>query len=608
MAGAIFAAAPDAFAQSSPVWTRIAGYTLNTGLAGPATGAVVSAWYALGGQRLLVETESGRVFETNDFQHWKLNTADAVPALPAKPGALDKPSAGVQIVTSGARRYSVTLNTIYGSDDGNIWINLTGLNGRSIIGEGFSALAVSPANPLDITAANRSGAWRSLDGGLSWQSLNEDLPNFAARSLAGQRTVVIADTASRDVTLASVTASKWVSEKGADPEALLRTAAAGKSGVGVSAAAQAAAVIYAGTPAGAMLVSADEGATWAQSLLPGASAVNRIWIDSANPQVALAVAGSKLFRTTNGGKYWDDVTGTLAAGDIHGVAADSAAGVVYVATGRGVFSGKLVLNAADLTPAVWSGSVSRDLPIAAAWDVRLNADGTLTVLLDGYGVFETPAPHRAQAPRVVNSADMSDRAAAPGSLISVLGANVRQARSGQNIYPVLLASDQNSQLQVPFELEPGAFQLALESDAGVWTAPLNVKQASPAIFVDADGSPMIQDAASGLVIDSGTPLRAGSTIQVLATGLGRVTPEWPTGVPAPVDSPPAVVAAVTAFLDGTPIRVTRATLAPTFVGNYVVELELPSIVNRGASELRIVVGGEESNRVKLYLEPGLSGQ
>jgi uncharacterized protein (TIGR03437 family) len=162
-------------------------------------------------------------------------------------------------------------------------------------------------------------------------------------------------------------------------------------------------------------------------------------------------------------------------------------------------------------------------------------------------------------------------------------------------------------LQVPFEVAPGTLQLAVQGDSGnVWTAPLNVKEVSPSIFVDSDGAPMIEDAASGLVIDPATPLRAGDVIAVLATGLGRVTPAWPTGVPAPVDSPPAVVAPVTAFLDGTPVRVIRATLAPTFIGNYLVELEIPSVFNRGANELRIVVNGEASNRVSLYLEAGVT--
>ena len=89
-----------------------------------------------------------------------------------------------------------------------------------------------------------------------------------------------------------------------------------------------------------------------------------------------------------------------------------------------------------------------------------------------------------------------------------IGANVKQASSGRNVYPVLLATEQSSQLQVPFEVAPGTLLLAVQRDGGLlWMAPLNVKEAAPAIFVDADGTPMIQDASSGLVIDAGTPLR-----------------------------------------------------------------------------------------------------
>jgi uncharacterized protein (TIGR03437 family) len=504
------------------------------------------------------------------------------------------------------QRYSVTRDNVYGSEDGKTWVNLTGFNGLSIVGGGFSALAVSPSNPLDITAANRFGVWRSLDGGLSWQGLNTDLPNLAARSLVGQRTLVLAD-----ATLASVTAGQWTEADGVSPDSALRTRLAANHEIVATAVAQSGSSIYAGIYAGndgvgLLKISPDEGNTWISSQITGAATVDRIWVDATNPLAALAAAGARLYRTTSGGKFWDDVTGTLSGGTIHGIAADSSAGVVYLATDSGIFSGRLSLNAADSLPAKWT-SVSSDLPIATAWDVRLNIDGTLTALLDGYGVFETPAPHRTQAPRIVNGADLSDRAAAPGSLISVIGANVKQASSGRNTYPVLLATNQSSQLQVPFEIAPGTLQLAVQGEGGMlWMAPLNVKEAAPAIFVDTDGSPMIQDSDSQLVIDAGTPLRAGARIQVLATGLGKVTPEWPTGVPAPIDSPPSVVAPVTAFLDGIPIKVTRATLAPTFVGNYLVELEIPAIVNRGANELRIVVNGEESNRVRLYLEPNLS--
>ena len=109
-------------------------------------------------------------------------------------------------------------------------------------------------------------------------------------------------------------------------------------------------------------------------------------------------------------------------------------------------------------------------------------------------------------------------------------------------------------------------------------------------------------------MDPSAAIRASSTIQLLTTGLGKVTPDWPTGLAAPFDTPPSVRGTVTAYLDGTPVEVTRATLAPGYVGYYIVELRIPAILNRGASELRLSMNGEESNRVRLYLEPELAAK
>ena len=69
-----------------------------------------------------------------------------------------------------------------------------------------------------------------------------------------------------------------------------------------------------------------------------------------------------------------------------------------------------------------------------------------------------------------------------------------------------------------------------------------------------------------------------------------------------------VAGTVTAFLDGRPTEVTRASLAPGYVGYYIVEMQIPAIVNRGASELQIVMNGAGSNSVKLSLEPNLTAQ
>ena len=78
----------------------------------------------------------------------------------------------------------------------------------------------------------------------------------------------------------------------------------------------------------------------------------------------------------------------------------------------------------------------------------------------------------------------------------------------------------------------------------------------------------------------------------------------PAGIATPLDGAPHEVAApVQVFLDGAPIQVTRAILAPGYIGFYLVEAQLPAIANFGSSQLYIEAGGQESNRVQLVIEP-----
>lgn len=581
----------QASSDSAVAWHRIGGTAIQNGLASAATGPVRSVWFAPGNRALLVRTQSNRIFETTDFAHWRLNTTDSAP-----------PSSAMTPVSRG-RVYAAARDNVYGSEDnGKSWVNLTGYNGHSILGEGFTSLAVSPANPQEIAAANQFGIWRSLDGGMSWRGLNDDLPNLPARRLLSGRLVELADS-----TVIRFEAGAWVPANAADQEAGFRESIGRRSGWQFASVATAGGLVYGGTADGRLAVSRDGGATWSEAPRATSAGIDRIWADMTRPESALAASGTRFLRTVNGGLFWDDVTGALPQAAIHGIAADRSASVVYLATDRGVFAGTLSLNDAGPAASNWK-SLGADLPAAPAWDVRLSADGKLTVALDGYGIFESVAPHRTRNVRVVNGADLSDRAAAPGSLISVLGANVREGIAGGATYPVLAASDQSSQLQVPFESSTGAMQLTIESADGRWTAPLNVKDASPAIFVDSDGAPLVLDSSTGLVIDPTNAVHAGSTVQVLATGLGKVTPDWPTGTPAPLDSPPEVRAPVSAYIDGSPARVIRATLAPGYVGYYLVELEIPAIVNQGVGELRLSVNGEESNRVRLSLDADRAAQ
>jgi uncharacterized protein (TIGR03437 family) len=156
---------------------------------------------------------------------------------------------------------------------------------------------------------------------------------------------------------------------------------------------------------------------------------------------------------------------------------------------------------------------------------------------------------------------------------------------------------------VPFEAAGPNVALSLQTSAGPVTLGLPVREVSPAIIVGRDSTPLLLDADTGLPLDARNTAHSNGRIQILATGLGKVRPEWPTGLAAPAENPPVVAADVKVYLDGTPLQVTRATLAPNYIGFYLIEAQLPLIANLGTSELHLAAGGQESNRVQIVLGP-----
>jgi uncharacterized protein (TIGR03437 family) len=184
-----------------------------------------------------------------------------------------------------------------------------------------------------------------------------------------------------------------------------------------------------------------------------------------------------------------------------------------------------------------------------------------------------------------------------------MGSNIQSARAGEWSVPVLASSDAQSQIQIPFEVTGSSMSLAMNSSAGPLTMGLPLQKVSPAVFVDPDGSPFIVNADTGLMLDAVTPARSGARLQIFATGLGRVKPDWPAGIAAPLNDPPSVLAAPHVFLNGEAIEVSKAVLAAGYIGFYIVEVQLPAIVNGGSAEIFIEAGGNKSNPVRIFLEP-----
>jgi uncharacterized protein (TIGR03437 family) len=574
-------------------------------LASPATGPVDTVWFGPDG-RLFARTHSGRTFETSDFEIWTPSANTTTPQPPMRPQVSRKPEPESQIVADVGRMYALGRNLFRSDDSGLTWNNLTGYKSQSVIGSGQHSVAVGPNDQLVV--ANDYGVWRSMDGGLSWAGLNQRLPNLPVRRILsapqGTRGMRIAVEGVGAIELQPGT-GVWtpVRDNSLALEAQVLVSLSGAVGGGtIKSFAASGGYTYAGTADGRVWVWPANADQPRLSNTGGATgSVERIFVDPNHPLVALAAVGSHVLHTINGGIFWDRLDGNLPSGAaVHGIAADEQSGAIYVATDQGVFWARTDIELAT-PPPTWI-SLNAGLQAAPATDVMLDSAGIrLYVAIDGYGVYSTAAPHRSRALRVVNAADLSTRPAAPGGLLSVIGGRVNSATDGALNYPVLAAADDGSQIQVPFEATGPNVTLALMTPGGRVQIGMPVQPVAPAIFVN-DGVPMLQDADSGLLLDSRNAAKSGARVQVFATGLGRVNPEWPAGLQAPLEGAPSVVAPVRAFLNGSPIQVTRATLAPGYVGFYVVEVQLPTLNNGGVNELYITANGVESNRVAITIE------
>ncbi len=617
----VLATSLTAWAQQAPDWRKVGGESVQASLASPVTGPMDRVWFSADGSLLYARTSAGQTFQTTDFENWV--AADAMPPAEQESSSgvrAPEPSAGVRYINASAtpyRTFALGRQLSKSDDGGRSWSNLTAFHGVSVIGTWQRDVAVSPVNSDQLVVANGFGVWRSMDGGLSWTGLNQFLPNLPVRKILSTQNGTTGTRAFVDGVGAVELppgGTVWQPVPGITLQADLalteKYSRAVQTPVTAFGQSTDGSVVYVGSADGRIWVSIDGGQSFRATPMPPGTAgkVERIIVDGgARKDLALAVLsgnGPHVLRTTNSGVFWDSLDSTSSVPSAYAVAADWTAGAVYVATEKGVF-----YSHADLelytTPntGTWQ-SLTDKLPQVRATDVRLDPAGVqLYISLDGYGLWAAVAPHRQRSVQIVNAADFSTRPAAPGSLLSVFGAHVNSAAAGGLNYPVLAAQDTQSQIQVPFEAVGPSVALALETAAGSVRVNQAVLPVSPAILVSRDGVAEIIDADTNLPIDGKNTAHSNGRIKIMATGLGRVHPDWPTGQAAPLQNAPAVAATVRAYLDGTPLQVTKAALAGGYVGFYEIEVQLPSITNAGTSELKISADGQESNKVQIVIEP-----
>lgn len=594
-------------------WIPFGNTSIVAGVAGEASGPVERVWFE--GAAPAAQLPDGTVYRWTESKGWAFIENATAPERPEN-RSVPRPRADARFTFAHplARNVVYALgDQIYRSDDGGAhWTGLTRYRDISILGADLADLALNPLDPEDLLVASDLGLWRSHDGGLTWFHAGEGLPNFSARKILG----FPEGTRGFEVALRDGRILEWVPGsvygwKLLDGAALALDGrlppAVRKLGNRVSAWDSNGMQIYVGRNDGALLTTADGGVTWREYAQPDLKAIRALYVNPGDERMAIAVAESDagetlLLRTLNGGTFWDNWTPLGLSSRTWGAAAPAfEQGALFVVDGVTTYRFQVDFRSMS-RPASGLPFRLEGLP-ARAVDLRVDPSGTiLYALAENRGVFSVDAPGVAAQPLVRNAADLGRAPATPGALLSIYGEPFRRLRANGADAALLGKRPGSAQVQLPYGLASDRVELAFDgSDSPTKTVALPLRPAQPSIFLHPDGNPFVLHPENGLFMDENNPIPPGNRFQVMLAGLGAVTPDWPAGMAAPLENPPAVVARVEAFVNGLRIPVIRATLAPGYAGIYLVEMELPAVMDEGVAELRIVAGGNASNPVGIHI-------
>ena len=200
---------------------------------------------------------------------------------------------------------------------------------------------------------------------------------------------------------------------------------------------------------------------------------------------------------------------------------------------------------------------------------------------------------------VVNAASFTP-GIAPNGLMAVFGAGLSGPGSTTTLdfdgIPASVVSTSPFQVNavVPAGLTSDTHTLTVHSAFGTAQQAVVVSAVEPAIFVMGSANTGVLVNPDGTLNGPSSPLLAGQTLLVYATGLGVVTAQGGYSV---VSSP------VTVVVNGQELPVAFAGLAPGFPGVYQINVTIPASTPPGLQgALAVKVSGQTSNPVAISLQ------
>ena len=223
----------------------------------------------------------------------------------------------------------------------------------------------------------------------------------------------------------------------------------------------------------------------------------------------------------------------------------------------------------------------------------------------------TGAPIVRQGSLVHGASQKGDAPVAPGTLISIYGANLASPAETTSVLlggqplPLLFTSAGQINAQVPYNLEVNTQHQVVVRRGATISVPESflVSAAQPGIFTanqQGTGQGVVMGPDQVTLASPASPAERGRAIVIYCTGLGGVTPSVALGQPAPSNPLAESTNSVQATVGGRPAQVLFAGLTPGFTGLYQVNALLAEDTPRGNEvPVTIASGGQISNEVSI---------
>jgi hypothetical protein len=337
---------------------------------------------------------AGRVFLGNDGGIYRSTSNGSLTGTWTKATSL----AINQFYTVAVSRQDVARVSGGAQDNGSLR-NWSGTVFNSIGGGDGTTNLIDPTNQNKVYSCSQNGVCtRSTNGGStrsSFGSTTSDRRNWVTPVVFDPNNPAIMYYAGNRVNRSTNSAANWT--------VISPDLTRGNGGIGgatfgtvttLAVARSNAQVIYAGTDDGRAWVTRNTGGSWTE-ITAGLPTrwITRVEVDPADPNTAyLSVSGYRngdpgahVFKTTNGGTTWQDISAGLPDAPVNDVVLDPRnAAILYAATDVGVFS---------LTGGAWT-AVGSGLPLVPIADLDAAASGSTTVLTAatyGLGFYRTTA-------------------------------------------------------------------------------------------------------------------------------------------------------------------------------------------------------------------------